>query len=74
MSVDVTLELLYPELLVNQNPTVEIRSISCRDFLVNQSPKLYPDRFRGLVNQNPKSSDVEEFMVRDEFSNSSFSV
>ena len=62
------------EFLVNQNPTVEIRSIPCSCFLVNQNPKLYPDRFRCLVNRNPKPSDVEEFLARDEFSNSSFSA
>ena len=74
MPADVARRLLYPEFLVNQNPAVEIRSISCRDFLVNQNPKLYPDRFRCLVNQNPKSSDVDEFLVQDGFSDSSFSV
>ena len=59
---------------MNPNPTVEIRSIPYSRFLVNQNPKLYPDRFRGLVNQNPESSDVAEFPVRDGFSDSSFSV
>ena len=59
---------------MNQNPVIEIRSISCHDFLVNQNPKLYIDQFRGLVNQNPKSSDVAEFPVRDGFSDYSFSI
>ena len=62
------------ELLVNQNPVIEIRSISYHDFLVNQNPKLCPDRFRGLVKQNPKSSDVAELPVQEGFSGSSLSV
>ena len=62
------------ELLVNHNPAAEIGSIPCLCFLVNQNLKLYPNRFRCLVNQNPKSSDVAEFPVRDEFSDSSFSA
>ena len=56
---DVARGLLHPELLVNQNQAAEIRSISCHDFLVNQNPKLYPDRFRCLVNQNPRSVDPQ---------------
>ena len=59
---------------MNLNSDVEIRSIPYPDFLVNQNPKFYPDRFRCLVNQNPKSSGVDEFLVRDEFSDSSFSI
>lgn len=62
------------EFLANPNPTVEIGSISCFCFLVNQNPKLYSDRFRCLVNQNPKPSDVDEFLAQDEFSDSSFSI
>ena len=57
--VDVMWEILYPGFLVNLNSDVEIRSIPNPDF---------------LVNQNPKSADVDEFIVRDEFSDSSFSV
>ena len=43
-------------------------------FSSESKSETYPDRFRCLVNQNPKSSDVVEFPVRDEFSDSSFSV
>ena len=47
------------EFLVNLNSDVEIRSILCSRFLVNQNPKLYPDRFRCLVDQNPKFVDPQ---------------